>query len=458
MSKQLIRFLQPGKKAHFIGVGGIGMSGVARLLLDQHLCVSGSDAKMSPTLSKLRMEGISVTVGHRGEYIERPDFVVYSSAITKSNPDLKCARDYGIPIFHRAEVLAALMNEAISIAVTGTHGKTTSAAMASFLLSESGLRPTCVVGGELLNFRSNIILGNSHFFVAEIDESDRSHLRFSPDLALVTSLEEEHLDQYDGIGDLKKSFGSFVKQVERTGRVIYCLDDKHIRDVMSKSEANATTYGLSPGADFSGFGSTFTLHERGKRIETVELKIPGLHNVANSLGVIALLRSFGLAHDQFLSHLANFRGVGRRLEVKLNRPELLIIDDYAHHPSEVKAGLMALAGMRKKTTAVFQPHRFSRTAGLASAFSDVFASAERVFLTDIYGAGEANPTSVGVDLIFNAVKHSGHRDVQVVSREKLIDVISSSISDEETIAFMGAGDIGEIADEFAGRFESTYSQ
>jgi len=462
--EELIALLQPGKRAFLVGIGGIGMSGLARIMKERGMAVSGSDAKRSRIIDKLEAEGIPVEIGHRGNFEHAPDFVAFSSAIHESNPDLVAARAMGVPLFHRAEVLAQIINRAISIAVTGTHGKTTCSALASFLLCEAGLRPSCIVGGEILNYHSNVVIGNPHFYVAEIDESDRSHLHFSPDIALITSLEAEHLDHYGSLDDLKEAFRSFIRQMETTGQVVYCLDGRHIREVMSTSQLRSVSYGLSPGADFcvtevafQGFSSSYTLHERGKRIDTVEIRMPGLHNIVNSLGVIAVLRSFGLGYERILPRMASFRGVGRRLEVKLDRPELLVVDDYAHHPSEVKAGLSAIGGLRKRMTAVFQPHRFSRTEFLANEFSHVFADAERVLLTEIYGAGEKNVGEIGVNLIYDAVKKSGHQDVQIVRRDRVIDYLCSRMGEEETVAFMGAGDIGEVADEFAGRFESSYS-
>lgn len=463
MRNELTQLIQVGKKAYFVGIGGVGMSGLARVLAGRGLCVSGSDAKRTPTLSQLEKELIDVEVGHRGDFRGRPDFVVISSAISEANQDLVAARALGIPVFHRAEVLAYLTNQAISVAVTGAHGKTTSSALTSYLLTELGLGPTCVVGGEVVNYGSNVILGNPHFFVAEVDESDRSHLLFSPDLALITGLDAEHLNTYKNMASLIRSFAHFVRQVEKTGRVVYCADDPHIASIMRRRGLRAVRYGFSAGVDFlatdlrlSGFQSSYQLIERGEKVGEVELSIPGRHNVANSLGVIALLRTFGLAYDMFLPLLPGFHGVRRRLEVKLTRPELLVIDDYAHHPTEVRASLSALDGLRSKLTVVFQPHRYSRTAQLAGEFSGAFQEADCVVLTDIYGAGEENTERVSVEVVYDAVKKSGHANVQVIRRDHIIEFLSSQMGADETIAFLGAGDIGEVANEFAGRLESVY--
>jgi len=463
MQKSVNDLILANKKAFLIGIGGVGMSGLARILAARGLQVSGSDAKRSKTTSKLEKEGIAVEVGHRGDFKERPDFIVFSSAIQETNPDLLSARASGIPTFHRAEVLSSIINPGISAVVTGTHGKSTTSALTSFLMTEAGLRPTCAVGGEMLNFGSNVVLGHSHFFVVEVDESDRSHLRFSPDVALITGIEAEHLNVYKDFEDLKHSFQCFIEKVQKTGQTIYCADDLGIKEVVKEHPVKATTYGLSATADFcatdielNGFTSTYDLHERGRKIDTVSLKVPGQHNVVNSLGAIAILRHFGVGYNRLLRPLSEFRGVGRRLEVKLNRPDILVIDDYAHHPTEIVASLSAIQGLRKKMTVFFQPHRFTRTAQFAKEFAQSFYLADRVFVTEIYGAGEENTAQVSSEMICEAVGQNRHPEIQTIKRSEIISFLSSQSTEEETIVFMGAGDIGDIADEFAGQFEGAY--
>ena len=465
MRTDLVELVKPGKKVFFVGIGGVGMSALARILAARGLAVAGSDAKPSRNTKRLESEGIPVTIGHHSSFTKPPDWLIYSSAISRANTDFSRGQSIGIPIFHRAEVLAHLMNRVISLAITGAHGKTTSAAFAAFLMTRAGLKPTCMVGGEILNFGTNAIIGDPHLFVAEVDESDRSQLHFSPDFAMITNLDAEHLDVYRDILDIKDSFRRFVDQVKASGRVVYCADDLHLRDIMANTATGATSYGLKSEADFhareivlEGFASRYVLFERGTRIGEVRLRIPGVHNVMNSLGVIAMLRCFGLRYDQFIHFTSEFRGAGRRLEVKLNREDLLVIDDYAHHPTEVNAALKAIRELGKKTTAIFQPHRFSRTAYLANEFSNAFQCADRVLLTDIYGAGEDNPNQVNVNVIYEAVKRSGHPDVHVVRRSEIIDFLVAHRSPDEAIAFLGAGDIGEIADDFASRFGQPASQ
>ncbi len=464
MQKELIRLLEYGKKVFFIGIGGVGMSGLARLLAARGLEVSGSDAKRTKTTSKLESEGVSVFIGHENLFETKPDLVVFSSAISKENPDYKKLQAFGIPIFHRAEILSFIMNQVISLAITGAHGKTTSSSMTSFLMSKAGLKPSCLVGGEIINFGSNVLVGDPHLFVAEVDESDRSQLYFSPDFVLITNLDAEHLDVYRDMDDIKNSFRIFIDQVKTTGSFVYCVDDLNLKEIASDSQRSGVSYGFSETADFypkevtlDGFHSSYDLYEKGKLIERIHLSIPGAHNVLNSLGVIALLRTFGLEYSKFLNYLPEFRGAGRRFEAKLNRPDILIIDDYAHHPTEVKATIKAAKGLGRKLTVVFQPHRFSRTVHLANDFGPVFKEADRVLLTDIYAAGEENTAQIQAGVIYDAVKKTGHPDVQLVPRDQIINFLLTHHQGEQAVAFLGAGDIGEIADEFASRFENVYS-
>ncbi len=464
MRKELIRLIEPGKKVFFIGIGGIGMSGIARLLHARGLEASGVDVKRTKLTEKLESEGIRVSIGHDVQFLERPDFAIFSSAIPKTNPDYEKLDSFGIPIFHRAEVLSFLMNQVISLAITGAHGKTTSSSLASYLMTQAGLKPSCLVGGEILNFGSNVVIGDKHLFVAEVDESDKSQLYFSPDFALITNLDAEHLDVYKDLDDIKNSFRTFIDQVKTTGSFVYCYDDPHLREIASESHRNGLSYGLSEAADFypkdiilDGYKSSYTLFEKGKSVERIQLSIPGMHNILNSMGVIALLRAFGMEYDQFLRFIPEFKGAGRRFEIKLNRPDLTVIDDYAHHPTEIQATIKALKGLGKKLTIVFQPHRISRTVHLANDFGIAFELADQVLLTDIYTAGELNPNQVRVDVIYNAVKKSGHQNVQMISRDQIIEYLASHHEGDEVIGFLGAGDIGEVANEFASRFENVYT-
>ncbi|MBI4388215.1 MAG: UDP-N-acetylmuramate--L-alanine ligase [Candidatus Omnitrophica bacterium] len=452
--------LKPGHHAYFIGIGGIGMSGLARILKHLGLQVSGSDIKQDSETKALSEQGIQVDIGHDCTHIDQHDIVIYSSAVSVKNPERREAIMRSIPLFHRAEVLSVLMNQAISVAVTGTHGKTTTSSMIGFLMSHAGVQPTCLVGGHSLNFESNVLLGDPHLVVAEVDESDRSHLYYHPDFAVITNLEEDHLDVYQNIDNLKLSFQEFVTNLKTTGHLIYSGHDNYLKE-LSLQAGNRVSYGLSKTFDFgaeeivlNGFKSQFHLYEKKKRVGVASLSVPGRHNVLNSVGAIAALRSFGLPLAPILKALPEFKGVRRRLEVKLNLPHLSVIDDYAHHPTEVEATIQAIRLLGRKVTVIFQPHRFSRTRYLGHLFSTAFYGADHVILTDIYAAGEENIYDADVKSLYDALKEK-HPNVSFVPRSEVVEYLFHHSKPEGVIAFLGAGDITEAASEFTRRFVDT---
>ncbi len=454
-------FLKSGNSAYLIGIGGVGMSALAKVLKHLGLQVSGSDMRTSPETSELVKMGIPVNIGHDMTHVYRQNFVIYSSAVSMKNPERREAILRSIPLFHRAEVLSTLMNQAISIAVTGTHGKTTTSALISFLLSRSGVKPTCLVGGNVLNFGSNALLGDPHLMVAEVDESDKSHLFFHPDYAVLTNLEEDHLDVYQNLDNLKSAFREFAMNLKTTGRIIFSGHDEYLKEITAPI-GNRIDYGLSRqfmyGAeeiDIEGFRTRFRLYEKGKQACQVSLIIPGTHNVQNALGAIAVLRAFGLPLEPLVKAVGEFRGVGRRLEIKLNIPKLLVIDDYAHHPTEIEASLRAIHSLGKPTTVVFQPHRYSRTRYLGASFSKAFYLADRLILTDIYSAGEDNLGDVDVRDLYKMVKETNHPNVSIIAKDQIVDYLCQDSKLEGTVVFLGAGDITEVASEFAKRFESS---
>ncbi len=450
-------FLKAGKRAYLIGVGGVGMSGLALTLKHLGLQVSGSDAKSNRFTSDLTRAGIPVSVGHDLTHVYNQDFVIYSSAVSVKNPERREAILRGVPLFHRAEVLSAIMNQAISVAVTGTHGKTTTSAMIGFLMMRSGLKPTCVVGGHVIDFEANVLLGDPHLIVAEVDESDKTQLFFQPDYTVLTNLEEDHLDTYQNMDNLKASFKDFVSHLKTTGHVIYSGHDDNLKEIVDEMPRRADfgfsrkfTYGAEDVA-LQGFGSRFVLYEKGERAGEVKLSVPGKHNILNALGAIAVLRQFGVSIQCILTALPDFRGVGRRLEIKHESERFLVIDDYAHHPTEVEASLQAIRTLKKPTTVIFQPHRYSRTKYLASAFAKAFYLADRLILTDIYGAGEENVDQIEVEDLYDMIKETNHPNVSIVSKDKLLEHLCSDETLRGTVAFLGAGDITEIANEFAKR-------
>ncbi len=452
--------LKPGNRVHFIGIGGIGMSGLAKVLNSIGYQVSGSDAKSSRETRELQALGVPTRIGHDFGQSDVYDFVIYSSAVSMKNPERRGAIMRGVPLFHRAELLSALMNQAISIAVTGTHGKTTTSAMISYVLVKAGIKPTCLLGGRSLDFDSNVHIGDPHLVVAEVDESDRSHLFYQPDYTIITNLEEDHLDVYKNVDDLKSSFMEFVSGLKTTGHLIYCGHDERLKDVARLAET-AISYGLSKefrfGAEeitFDGFRSKYRLYENGKKGEMITLSVPGRHNVLNSVGAIAVMRVFGLPVSSSARLISEFRGVSRRLEIKADTSKLVVIDDYAHHPTEIIASLQAIRTLKKKITAVFQPHRYSRTHLLCASFAGAFEYADRVILTDIYSAGEENVYDFDVKNLFELMKQK-HDNVVFVPQNELMGYLSSDTSLDGALAFLGAGDITEIANEFSKRVLDT---
>jgi len=456
-TRDVQEFLQPGKRAHLIGVGGVGMSALAKVLRHMGLAVSGSDVKAGRVASELTNVGIQIFNGHDSHNVSNCDFIIYSSAIRVDNPERRQALISGIPSFHRAEILSNVMNRGISIGVTGTHGKTSTSAFISFLLQASGLKPTCLVGGTILNFGSNTLLGDPNLFVSEVDESDKSHLNFKPDFAVLTNLEEDHMDVYQDFSHLKAAFSQFVENIQNTGHVIFSGHDAILKEITNIT-TRKTDYGLSRHYGFgaeeitlNGFQSRFRLYEKGEFISTVSLTVPGTHNVLNALAAIATLRTFGIPFRNFESSLPKFRGAGRRLEVKLEHHGWTVIDDYAHHPTEVIASLKAIRTLGKPTTVVFQLHRFSRMQYLGESFSKAFHHADRLILTDIYSANEENTRGVDINDLYEMVKGAGHPNVCVIAKDQLIEHLLQDSASEGVVAFLGAGDIGEVACEFADR-------
>jgi UDP-N-acetylmuramate--alanine ligase len=443
--------------AYLIGIGGVGMSALARVLKHRGLKVAGSDMKANKTTAALNEEGILVNIGHQRTRFDDVDLFVYSSAISPDNNEFKIASASGKKIYHRAEILASLLNRArTSVAVTGTHGKTTTSSMISFVLSEIGRNPTCLVGGDVLNFGTNTVLGDSDLWVSEVDESDQTHELYAPNYAVITNLEEDHMDHYGDRENLRRSFERFLGNMRNPGLVIYSVDDPTVSRLVAESRKPSVGFGLIETADFSaqnievsGFGMEYDLYEMGFFSARMRLSVPGIHNVTNSLSAVAVLVQLGVDLDAIREALEKFRGARRRLEVKWQAQELMVVDDYAHHPTEVKASLRALAGMGKHLTVVFQPHRYTRTKYFFKEFARAFDDADELILTDIYSAGEPNPENIHVGSIYEEIVKNGGLSVKVLPKKEIIDYLAQPARQEGIVAFLGAGDIGEIADEFA---------
>ncbi len=455
--------LFPNKRHfHFVGIGGVGMSALAKTLNHLGFKVSGTDQKEGSCFEKMRMAGIRVFSGHDGKLDPTIDALVYSTAISDSNLEVRQARQLGIPLMHRSEVLAELLNKRPSMGITGTHGKTTTTAMISFLAEKIGWKPTCLIGGILLNHDDNVLLGSDDLYIAEVDESDKSHRRYEPLYSLITNVEKEHLDHYKDFEEIKACFKDYGSQTREGGLLLINHDDEELLKLFTDYSKPLITYGFSHQADFwahdihlDSKSSEYSLYRSQKKLGRIKLGMPGLHNVSNSIAALALVIAFGSSPDEVIARMADFKGTGRRLEVKLETSDLLVVDDYAHHPTEIQASLRALKSYGKKVTAVFQPHRFSRIRNMLEEFGSSFADADRIVVTDIYGAGEMNNEKISAREMLKTIRRHGHNNASFIEKNNLLNALKPSEAPEgELFAFMGAGDISEIADAFAVRFRT----
>lgn len=457
------------KSVYLVGIAGAGMSGLARILKSSGFQVSGSDLKSNPTTAQLVAENIPVYLGQKTPGFEHVDLLIYSSAITTNHIELVAAREKQIRICHRAEALAALFNQAdTSIAVTGTHGKTTTSAMVSFLLEKLGKKPTSFVGSEMLNFGTNILSGRSAdeaglspYFVAEVDESDRTHEYFAPNYAIITNLEMDHHESYQSMEVLGESFRKFLSCFHFPGLAVYCGDDIFLDKIVRTSVKPRLSYGLGGTNDFSArnmtalaFGSEFDWYEGDFFLTRIRLAVPGVHNIYNAMGALIVCLQLGFDLNLLRDAIREFRGTRRRLEVKYDCAEITIVDDYAHHPTEITASLRALQSSGRKVVTVFQPHRYSRVRHLFREFAGALNEAQEVLLTDIYAAGENNPGDVTVEMIYEEARKHGSARITVVRKKDLVATLLQRQSANEVIAFLGAGDIGEVADEFVSSYRA----
>ena len=444
---------------HFIGIGGAGMSGIAEVLLDYDLEVSGCDQSLSETTERLSKLGVTIHQGHSPEHVERVDLVVISSAVSKDSPEVVAARRNNITVVRRAEMLGELMRLKYGIAVAGTHGKTTTTSLIGTVLTEAGLDPTVIVGGRLRVSGTGARLGKSEYLVAEADEYDRSFLRLQPIIAVVTSIDEDHLDTYASLDEIRSAFVTFAGKVPFFGQAILCLDDANIQELLPqlKKEHRVVTYGLSPQADLkatdfesTASGSRFNVVDsRQGELGTIELPMPGLHNVRNSLAAIAVAQAMGVPFDSIARALSGFSGVHRRFETRGVWRGAKVIDDYAHHPTEVTATLEAArqAFPGAVIHAVFQPHLFSRTRHLAEEFGRSLLGADKAVVTNIYPSREQPEPGVTSDLVVEAAKRSGHRDVRLCTEWREVPpLLAADVREGDVILTLGAGDIYRLAE------------
>lgn len=455
--------IREARRAYFIGIGGSGMSALARLLHTTGVEVAGSDLMESRTTRQLVSSGIPVFIGQKEARLDPTvDLVVYSSAISESHIEFQAARRFGLPMAHRAVLLSSLFNSApTSVAVTGTHGKTTTSSMVAFVLKDLGRDPTCMIGGEIMDYGTNALIGRSGIYVSEVDESDQTHELFTPNYAIITNLEEEHVERYHSAQELEASFERFLSNLHDPGFVVYSSEDKVLQRLVQMSGRPHLSFGLSLEADFSAQnieltpeGSTFDLFECGIFVTEMHLAQIGLHNVTNALGCMALLIQMGLSPEAIAGSLAHFHGAKRRLEVKYRSDRHIVINDYAHNPTKVMAAVKALKIFGKPVTLIFQPHRFTRTARFYREFALSLADCTELVLTDVYAAGEINESCITTQDILEEVIRRGHPRAHYLPKHEIVDFLSHRIPSEGVIAFLGAGDIGEIANEFADRFRT----
>jgi UDP-N-acetylmuramate--alanine ligase len=444
---------------HFVGVGGIGMSGIAEVLANLGFCVSGSDQKRSESIDRLQLLGVDFKEGHSAENVGNAHVVVRSTAVRDDNPEIVEARRRLIPVIPRAEMLAELMRlKPYSVAVAGSHGKTTTTSMVATVLGSANLDPTFVVGGVVRAYRSNARLGKSDLMVVEADESDRSFLMLTPTIAVVTNIDREHMDYYHDMDDVRKCFVSFVNKVPFYGAAVLCLDDPNVQAVIPSIERRRVTYGLSAQADVSAhgirfdhaFGSSFTVWSGTDVIGEVTLRVPGMHNVYNSLAAIAVGLELQVHFDQIARALGEFTGADRRFQFRGEEAGVMVVDDYGHHPTEVKATLAAakIGAPGKRIVVLFQPHRYTRTQDLMEEFARAFNNADVLLVTDIYAASENPIEGIDAEVLTDRIKSYGHKDAKYVGAvEDAAEVLRENVRAGDLVITLGAGTVYRVGDQ-----------
>ncbi len=444
------------ERIHFVGIGGIGMSGIAELLLKQGYQVSGSDLSLTEVTDRLEELGAQVFKGHDAAHVDQADAVVYTSAVDRDNPEVRRGHELKVPVIRRAEMLGELMRLHFSIGIAGTHGKTTTTSMIGHLLMESELSPTIIAGGLVHDLGTSMRLGEGKYLVAEADEYDRSFLRLFPTVAVITNVEPEHLDTYGDFETLCSAFVEFANKVPFYGAVVCCLDDEGARDLIPRIDRALVTYGLTSQADlradsleFKDNGSRFEVMWRGEPLGAVALQVPGVHNVRNALAALSVGLHLDLDPAVLLSAIGTFSGVARRFDIRGECGGVMVVDDYAHHPTEISATLKAVrAGYDRRIVAVFQPHLYSRTRDFAGEFGAALLDSDLLVVTGIYPAREEPIPGVSAELVADASREHGHRHVEYIPDLSDVPAFLAEIArDGDMVITMGAGDIWEAARE-----------
>jgi UDP-N-acetylmuramate--alanine ligase len=452
------------QQIHFVGVGGSGMSGIAEILLNLGYRVTGSDQRRNEAIERLERLGAKVFIGHEVSHVEGAHVIVYSSAVSRDNIEVQVARQRGIPVIPRAEMLAELMRLKYGIAVAGTHGKTTTTSMIGAVLAEGRLDPTIVVGGRITSLGSNARLGQGEYLVAEADESDGSFLKLAPTIAVVTTVDAEHLDHYGTLDAIREAFVAFVNKVPFYGAAVLCLDQPNIQLLIPRIDKRIVTYGLESGADLvarrlhlSGLTSRFEVFQRGTLLGECALQVPGGHNVLNALAAIAVALDLEIPFLTIQKALAGFTGVQRRFQVIGQAGNITVVDDYGHHPVEIRATLAAAkAGFDRRVVVVWEPHRYTRTLHLYQEFLTSFNQADALVVMDIYPAGEAPIEGVSAADLAEAIRAHGHREVTYVGRDRAraIDHVIDISRPGDLVITLGAGDVSHLGPELLRRLEA----
>lgn len=451
---------------HMVGIGGIGMSGIAEILLQKGYKITGSDAAQGETVERLRELGAEVFIGHDAKNIQGADVVVYTSAVKlEENIETRTAAEQGIPVIKRAEMLAELMRMKYGIGIAGTHGKTTTTTLTGHVVQDGSFDPTIIVGGKVHSFtKTNAVVGKGDIIIVEADEFDRTFLRLTPSMAVITNIEAEHLDIYDNLDDVKGAFIEFANKVPFYGAVVLCLDDPNVRSIIPEIERRTITYGLTPQAEVRAvniesdtFYTSFTVVYKGEELGRIRIKAPGEHNVKNALAAVTIGLELDMEFEHIRSGLERFIGVFRRFQLKADKDGVIVIDDYAHHPTEVQVTLNAARkGWKdRRIVAVFQPHLYSRTQELYKEFGLSFFDAEICVITDVYPSREEPIEGVDGKLVADAAKEYGHRGVHYVKdKSELSDKLKELVEPGDVVITMGAGDVYKYGEVFADKLES----
>lgn len=454
------------KRIHFIGIGGIGMSGIAEVLCNLGFSVTGSDIRKSKNTDRLeKLYDMRIAEGHSAENVRDAQVVVYSSAVRADNPEILYAGQLGIPVIPRAEMLAELMTlKPYAVAVSGTHGKTSTTSMVAAILNYAGVDPTTVVGGVVDTIGSNAKLGNSDWFVTEADESDRSFLMLFPTIAVVTNIDKEHMESYKGMDDVVQCFTDFVNKVPFFGAAVICLDDPNVQLIIPNIKRRRVTYGLTAQADISAhnirytesFGSTFSVWRGYENIGEIALPVPGKHNVYNALAAASVALELDVSFEKIVAALAEFKNANRRFQFKGDARGVTVVDDYGHHPTEILATLAAAKNSSggRRTVVVFQPHRFTRTKELMDEFALAFNNADVVLVLDIYAASETPIEGVNAEVLTKNITRYGHKNARYIgSIDAAADLVASELREGDLVITLGAGNVTRLSDEILQKLE-----